>query len=98
MTPQILESSEPTDWHLQFAISELKSFSQHVKSVVDTSIAIGRARRETIQVLRTYMTAHTVYPMSEQYKAVCTKLITKFPSLKDEDGTRYISTIALYAS
>ena len=98
LTPQTLENSEPTDWQLQFAIPELKSFSQHVKSAVDTGIATGRARREIIQVLRTYMTAHTVYPMSEQYKAVCKKLITKFPSLKDEDGTRYISTIALYAS
>ena len=97
-TPETLETSEPTDWHLQFAIPELKSFSQHVKSAVDTGIVTGRARREIIQVLRTYMTAHTVYPTSEQYKAVCKKLITKFPSFKDEEGTRYVSTIALYAS
>lgn len=93
-----LETSEPTEWHLQFAIPELKSFSQHVKSAVDTDIVTGRARREIIQVLRTYMTTHTVYPTSEQYKTVCKKLITKFPSLKDEEGTRYVSTIALYAS
>ena len=87
------DNSEPSDWHLQFAIPQLKSFSQHVKNAVDTGIVTGRARREIIQVLRTYMTAHTVYPTSEQYKTVCKKLITKFPSLKDEEGTHYVSTL-----
>ena len=89
----ILEQiSEPTEWHLQFEIPELKSFSQHVRNAVDSGIVTGRARREIVQVLRTYMTAHTVYPTSEQYKTVSKKLITKFPSLKDSEGTsKYVS-------
>lgn len=88
---ETLETSEPTEWHLQFTIPELKSFSQHVKNAVDTGIVTARARREIVQVLHTYITAHTVYPTSEQYKTVSKKLIMKFPSLKDTEGTHYVS-------
>jgi len=48
--------------------------------------------REIVQVLHTYMTAHTIYPTSEQYKTVCNKLILKYPKLKDKEGTtKYVS-------
>lgn len=90
----ILEPSEPTEWHLQFDILELKSFSQHVINAIDSGIVTGKARREIVQVLRTYITAHTVYPTSEQYKTVCKKLVAKFPSLKDSEGTsKYVRCI-----
>lgn len=80
-----------SEWHLGFSIPELRSFSQHVKDAVATGIVTGRARREIVQVLRTYMTAHTVYPTSEQYKTVCKKLISKYPKLKDAEGkTKYV--------
>ena len=92
---EALDTPGLTEWHLQFAIPQLRSFSQHVKNAVDTGIITGRARREIIQVLRTYMTAHTLYPTSEQYKTVCKKLITKFPRLKDTEGTHYVSTTYL---
>ena len=53
---------------------------------VRTGVVEGSARREIIQVLRTYITAHTIQPTSEQYKAVCRDLITKYPKLSDEEG------------
>lgn len=42
----------------------------------------GGAGRETTQVLHTYMTAHTIYLTLEQYKTVCSKLVSKYSILK----------------
>ena len=77
---------------MEFLIPELNTFSHHVQNAVTTGIITGKARREIIQVLRTYMTAHTIYLTSEQYKTVCSKLISKYPKLKDTEGkTKYVS-------
>lgn len=47
-----------------------------------------------MQVVRTYITAHTVYPTPEQYKTICLKLVTKFSTLQDTEGqSRYVSAI-----
>ena len=81
-----------SDWHVTFAILDLQTFSDHVREAVSTGIVTGRVRREIIQVLRTYITAHTVYPKSEQYKTVCRKLLEKFPKLEDTEGKQdYVS-------
>lgn len=79
-----VEADNPNpDWHLNFAIPDLRTFSASVRDAVRTGVIEGRARREIIQVLRTYVTAHTVNPTSKQYKAVCRALVTKYPNLKD---------------
>jgi len=79
-------------WHVEFVIPELRTFSHNVKDFITTGIVTGRARREIIQVLHTHMTAHTIYPTSEQYNTVCKKLISKYPNLKDTEGkTKYVS-------
>ena len=75
-----------SEWHLSFFIPELRTFSYHVKKAVATGVVSSRARREIIQVLRTYITAHTVKPTSEQYKTVCKRLIFKYPKLEDTEG------------
>jgi len=81
-----------SNWHLQFNIPELNTFSGAVKNAVKTGVVTGIARREIIQVLRTYITKYTVSPTSEQYVTVCQKLIGKFPSLKDTEGySPYVS-------
>ena len=81
-----------SDWHIQFTIPELRGFSQHVKDAVRTGVITARARREINLVLRTYMTAHTIRPTSEQYNTICKKLIAKFPKLKDTEGkSKYVS-------
>ena len=80
------------DWHLEFNIPELSTFSDHVKEAVRTGVVTARARREIVQVLRTYVTAHTLYPKSEQYNTVCSKLIQKYPKLEDDEGQKtYVS-------
>ena len=56
-----------SSWHLQFNIPELGTFSGAVKKAVKTGIVTSVARREIVQVLRTYMTLHTRKPTSEQY-------------------------------
>ena len=47
----------------------------------------SKARHEIVQVLRTLMMMHTVYPTSEQYVTICKELIAKFPKLANEVGT-----------
>jgi len=91
LTPQIsnfprVEPPSKKDWHIQFVIPELYTFSDHVKEAISTGLITGRARREIIQVLRTYITAHTLFPKSEAYNAVCQKLVQKYPKLADDDG------------
>ena len=80
-----------SEWHINFLIPELRTFSQHVKDAVATGIIPGRVRRVMVQVLCTYMTAHTIRPNSEQYNTVCKKLILKYPKLSDKEGkTKYV--------
>ena len=79
-------STVQSTWHLEFDIPELDTFSGAVKDAVKTGVVTSMARREIIQVLRTYMTQHTTRPSSEQYVTVCQKLIGKFPRLKDTEG------------
>ena len=86
-------TSNLSEWHMQFNIPDLQSFSQHVKNAVNTGVITARARREINQVLRTYMTAYTIFPTSEQYTTICKKLIEKYPSLKDTEGTTKYSFV-----
>ena len=72
-------------WHLTFKIPELLTFSSFVWDAVKTGVVSARARREIIQVLRTYITAHTIIPTSEQYTTVCRKLVAN-PKLEDLGG------------
>lgn len=85
------------DWHLTFAIPDLNTFSLSVHDAVRTNVVEGRARREIIQVLRTYMIAHTLEPTSEQYKTVCRALVTKYPKLRDDEEQQnsFVSNLAV---
>lgn len=85
-------ATDCSEWHVRFSIPDLSSFSHHVKEAVTTGVITARARKEVNQVLRTYITAYTIRPSSEQYTTVCKKLIEKYPSLKDTKGkTKYVS-------
>ena len=55
----------------------------------------SKARREIVQVLRTLISMHTLYPVSEQYIAVSQKLVTKYPNLRDPIGTNgFVSVVS----
>ena len=84
----MLDSSSVSDpqWHLSFKIPELQTFSTFVRDAVRTGVVSARARREIVQVLRTYVTAHTITPTSEQYTTVCRRLVAKYPKLEDTGG------------
>ena len=49
-------SNVQSTWHLQFSIPELDTFSGAVKDSVKTGVVTSIARREIVQVLRTYIT------------------------------------------
>ena len=74
----IEEDTPDPEWHLKFDIPDLKTFSESVHNAIKTEVIEGSARMEIIQVLRTCITAHTIQPTSEQYKAVFQALITKY--------------------
>lgn len=85
--------SDP-QWHLEFKIPELQSFSGHVQDAIKTGVVSARARREVTQVLRTYIIAHTITPSPEQYTTVCRQLVTKYPKLEDTEGkSRIVSEV-----
>ncbi|XP_065893226.1 uncharacterized protein [Dysidea avara] len=59
-----------SNWHLNFTIPQLRTFSDAVKDAVRTGVTTFKARKEIIQVLRMYITAYTFYPKPEQYTTV----------------------------
>lgn len=91
---QSQETTSTSDWHLHFEIPAMGSFSRSVQEAIKTGVITAKARKEIIQVFRTYITKYTVYPSSEQYVTVCQQLVTKYPKLKDEKGSStFVSTI-----
>ena len=81
--PQTLQanSASSSDWHNTLAIPDLNRFSPHIQSAINNGIITGRAKSEIYQVLRTYITAFTLYPTPEQYTTICRNLIEKYPIL-----------------
>lgn len=84
---QSQETTSTSDWYLHFEIPAMGPFSRSVQEAIKTGVIIAKARKEIIQVLRTYITKYTVYPASELYVTVCQQLVTKYPKLKDEKGS-----------
>ena len=88
-------SNEVADylWHHEFTIPEENTFSGSAQRAFTTGVITSKAKREIIQVLRTMMIAHTVYPTSEQYTYVSQLLISKYPKLKGPIGNGYVSAL-----
>ena len=86
---------QPSDWLQSFKIPDHDTFSGSVQRAIDTGVISSKARREIVQVLRTLISMHTLYPVSEQYVAVSQKLVTKFLNLCDPIGTYgFVSVIS----
>ena len=47
---------------MEFLIPELNTFSHHARNAITTSIVTGKARREIIEVLRTYIAPSIQHP------------------------------------
>ena len=91
-TPIPESPSANKEWHIGFLIPDLDVFSAQVLQAINTGVVTSSARREIVQVLRTYVLAHTCNPKSEHYNAVCRKLVDKYPKLQDTEGdTLYVS-------
>ena len=52
-------------------------------------------RVEIIEVVAYRVLAHTEYPTSHEYNAVCQSLITKYPNIKDTIGNGYVSSFTI---
>lgn len=89
---ELPKSSSNQEWHVGFVIPELDVFSTNVLKAINTGVVTGSARREIVQILRTYVLAHTCNPKSEHYNTVCRKLVDKYPKLQDTEGdSHYVS-------
>ena len=85
-SPQV----QNTQWHLSFEIPT--KFSVSTEKRIKSGQLRKKNRTEIVQALSAAVILHTKYPTSEQYTAVCLKLIEKFPTLKDGMGTTgYVS-------
>ena len=87
LTTSGTSGSQLSDWLQSFKIPERDSFSGSVQRAIDTGVVSSKARREIVQMLRTLISMHALYPVSEQYIAVSQKLVTKYPNLRDPIGT-----------
>ena len=87
LTTSGTSESQLSDWLQSFKIPERDSFTGSVQHAIDTGVVSSKARCEIVQVLRTLISMHTLYPVSEQYIAVSQKLVTKYPNLCDPVGT-----------
>lgn len=58
--PVISETSQ-ADWHLILVILNLEHFHAMFSEAVNTGMVARRARQEIVQVLCTYITAHTIH-------------------------------------
>ena len=77
----------PSKWHTTFVVPEKHTFSGCVQRAISSGVIQAKARQEIVQTLRTYMLQHTLYPTSEEYTAVCQKLIVTYPNLQDTIGS-----------
>ena len=77
LTTSGTSESQLSDWLQSFKIPERDSFSGSVQRAIDTGVVLSKARREIVQVLRTLISMHTLYLLSEQYIGVSQKLVTK---------------------
>ena len=91
-----LLSSQPADWHLHFSIPERESFSGSVQRAIDMGIVSSKARREIVQVLRTLIAMHTLYPISDHYITICQKLIAKFPKTQGPNWNKWLCKCVLF--
>ena len=91
VNPPIQEATSTSDCHLYFNISNANLFSSRVQQAINTGIVTSKARRKNNSSLRTHMIVHTIMPTSEQYVAVCCKLVNKYPKLEDEQGNSFVS-------
>ena len=79
-------------WHHTFTIPEKRTFSGCVQTAIESGVISAKARHEIVQTLRTYILQYTRYPTSEEYTAVCQKLILTYPNIKDTIGSNgYVS-------
>ena len=53
-------------------------------------------RIEITEVIAYRVLAHTEYPTSAEYNALCQCLITKYPKMKDTIGNGYVSFHAYF--
>ena len=67
-------------------------FSRRTREGIEKGVITRGQRVEIINVLAHRILAHTEFPSSAEYSAVCQALITKYPTLKDTIGNGYVST------
>lgn len=86
-------SSASDAWLSSFTIPD--TFSTRAMECIRSGIVSQSARTEIIQTLATLIWVHTHYPSKEAYNTICSRLVTKYPTLgddADDDLVPYVST------
>ena len=58
---------------------------------IDDGHLTSSAKQKIVSLLRSLIIQHTLYPTSEQYTTVCTRLVQKYPKLRDTIGNGIVS-------
>ena len=88
-TPKRITDSD--DWLKSFTLPIQFSVRTMTAITSENGIVTQKSRTEIIQTLAGEIWRHTKYPSSNAYNIVCTRLITKFPNLADDDEPGYVS-------
>ncbi len=68
-----------------------EKFGYSASVAIDDGHLTSAAKRKIVTLLRALIVQHTLYPSSEQYVAVCNKLVQKYPKLRDPIGSGIVS-------
>lgn len=67
-------------------------FSPRTMDSISTGIVVSSSKSEIMSTLAMCIFQHTTYPTSDEYNAVCRQLFQKYPSLRDESTSGYVSS------
>ncbi len=68
-----------------------KNLAYSASVAIDDGHLTSASKRKIVTLLMALIVQHTLYPTSEQYVAVCTKLVQKYPKLRDPIGSGIVS-------
>ena len=88
--PSSLASSSCSSWIGSFRIPE--KFLTVTMKVLSEEMITDKARVEIVAAIALQAYQHSTYPTSEEYTTMCTKLIERYPFLKDKVGNGIVSS------
>ena len=83
-----------TDWARELIIPV--RFSAETHKAIEIGVLTRKARVEINSSLATLMMVYTIRPTPDDMHTVCRRLVQKYPTLKDNSPSGYVSTLITF--